>query len=259
MTKRLKKGNRLILLLKFTIILVLFGIIATIMLFLNYKFLVVKNLEINLVDINCTDSKSLSEESELLGQSMLMVNKLKVEQNLKEKYLCIKKINMVKHLPDKIEMDVFGRDGAVNLVQLDPKISTPSATLINIATPSAQELIGSKSYTIDEEGINFSESTVDGLPMVYSFGEGNNWIKEVIRIIDKLKTFGLDTKEGYLTTYTLVVNTYPKIIFNLSQNLDAQLASLQLILEQAKIGEEMLEFIDLRFDKPVIRIAPKDK
>lgn len=259
MNKRLKKRDRLIFLLKFTALFVLFGVIAAIMLFLNYNFFVVKNLEINLINLSCTDSKSLSDTSELLGQSMLMVNKVKVEQNLKEVYLCIRRISLIKHLPDKIAIDVFGREGAVNLVQLDPKIATPSASLINIATPSAEEISSGKSYTVDVEGINFGESKVEGLSVIYSFGEPISPIKEVIRIIDKLKTFGLDTKEGYLTLYTLIVNTYPVIIFNLSKDLDAQLASLQLILEQAKIGEEMLEFIDLRFDKPVIMIAPKNK
>lgn len=259
MTKRLKKGDRLILLLKFTTILILFGIIAAIMLLLNYRFLVVKNLEINLINLSCADSRSLFDSSELSGQSILMVNKLKVEQKLKREYLCIKRISLIKHLPDKIAMDVFGREGAVNLVQLDPKIATSSASPLNFATPSAQELSNGKSYILDEEGIIFGESKVEGLPIIYSLGEGNSWVKEVVRIIDKLKTFGLDTKEGFLTSDTFIVNTYPRIIFNLSQNLDAQLASLQLILEQAKIGEEMLEFIDLKFDKPVIRIAPKNK
>lgn len=249
MNKRLKKRNSLIFLLKFTTILVLLVIIAAIMLFLNYKFFVVKNLEVNLINLSCTDYKSLTDTSELLGQSILLINEVKVEQNLKEKYLCIKRINMVKHFPDKIAMDVFGREGAVNLVQLDPKI----------ATPSAEGISSGKSYTVDEEGIIFAKTKIEGLPIIYSFGEGNSWVKEAVRIVDKLKTFGLDTKEGFLTAGTFTVNTFPVVVFNLSQNLDAQLASLQLILEQAKIGEEMLEFIDLRFDKPVIRIAPKDK
>ncbi|MEK6808616.1 MAG: FtsQ-type POTRA domain-containing protein [Nanoarchaeota archaeon] len=260
MTKRLKRSDRLIFLLKFTALFVLFGVIAAIMLLLNYKFFAVKNLDINLINSNCTDSKSLSDSSELLGQSILMLNEKKVEEKLKEKYLCIRKVTLAKHFPHRVEVQVFGRVGVVSLIQLDPKIATLSASFENVATPSAEELGNGKFYTVDEEGITFSESKVEGLPIIYSFGEPISPVKEVVRIIAKLKTFGLETKDGYLNqTATFMVGIYPKIIFNLSENVDVQLASLQLILEQAKIKMENLEFIDLRFDKPIVRLAPKDK
>lgn len=260
MNKRLIKRNRLILLLKLMVIILLFTALVAAALFLNYRFLVVKNLDINLINLSCTDSKSLSDSSELLGQSIFMLNEKKVEEELKEKYLCIKRISFNKHLPTRVELEVFGREGAVNLVQLDPKVATPSTSFENVATPSAEEISSGKFYTIDEEGIIFGESKVEGLPIIYSFGEQTNLIKEVVRIIDKLKTFGLETKDGYLIkTATFMVDIYPKIIFNLSGNVDVQLASLQLILEQAKIKMENLEFIDLRFDKPIVRLAPKNK
>lgn len=250
----------MILLLRFTVLFTSFGVMAAIMLLLNYKFFAVKKLELNLINISCTDSKSLSDSSEFLGQSILMLNEKKVEEKLKEKYRCIKRIGLSKYVPNRIRLEVFGREGVVTLVQMDPKTATPPASLINIATPSAEEISGSKFYTVDKEGIIFSESKIEGLPAVYLFGEPISSVKEVVRIIDKLKTLGLDTKEGYLNqTATFVVDIYPKIIFNLSENVDVQLASLQLILEQAKIKMENLEFIDLRFDKPIVRLAPKDK
>jgi len=43
-----------------------------------------------------------------------------------------------------------------------------------------------------------------------------------------------------------------KIYFNLEEDMAFQLASLQLILNQDKIEKDKVEYIDLRFDKPVI-------
>ena len=61
--------------------------------------------------------------------------------------------------------------------------------------------------------------------------------------------------DNYLIVFPQVDN--PKVFFRLDNEIDLQLASLQLILEKAKIDERILEFIDLRFDKPIVRFAPK--
>ncbi|MBI4038755.1 hypothetical protein HY384_02235 [Candidatus Daviesbacteria bacterium] len=68
-------------------------------------------------------------------------------------------------------------------------------------------------------------------------------------------------KDTLLRDDFFLINPYsnnPRIIFRLSNSLDVQLASLQLILGKAKIDGSRLEFIDLRFDKPVLKFTPKE-
>ena len=83
-------------------------------------------------------------------------------------------------------------------------------------------------------------------------------INNIIKIFDKTKSLGIEIKQAWLRENILVTETIPKMIFKLD-NVDSQLASLQLILSEAKIESKELEIIDLRFDKPVIKFAPEKK
>ena len=78
-----------------------------------------------------------------------------------------------------------------------------------------------------------------------------------LTILDKVKIYRLSITEASIFEDVLMNNTAPKIIFKLRNDIDKQIASLQLILEKAKMETSKLEFIDLRFDKPIVRIAPK--
>ena len=78
--------------------------------------------------------------------------------------------------------------------------------------------------------------------------------------MDAVKKMGISVNESFLNDSFFIIKdetSVIKVIFRLKNEVDIQLASLQLILDKAKIDEKELEFIDLRFDKPVVRYAPK--
>ena len=85
-------------------------------------------------------------------------------------------------------------------------------------------------------------------------------MKTSLQILRAVKKLGFDSlTTQILDNFFLIYPTSlsPKVIFRLDQRIDVQIASLQLILEKAKMYSESLEFIDLRFDKPIVKFAPK--
>lgn len=74
------------------------------------------------------------------------------------------------------------------------------------------------------------------------------------KIYNKLISLNLEIKKvSTLAKNDLLVEGTYKIYFSLEKNIDFQLASLQLILNKAKIESDKVEYIDLRFERPVIK------
>lgn len=224
----------------------------------------VKKVGVEAVLPGCVNENQLKDSSGILGQNFFLVNSAKIEKILKQKFFCIKSLNISKHFPDKVILQTSGRQPFAVLVDLKDKPVSPASLIENIATPSAGQL--GNLYTIDDEGVVFDKNK-DALntPRIYIYGltiaQGNNWTGglNALKILDKAKTFGVDIGESWMDEGYFVINSKPKpkIIFNLGGNIDIQLASLQLILAEAKINLKELEFIDLRFDKPIVRFTPK--
>ncbi len=217
-------------------------------------------------NLNCVSADQLKKESKLLGVNIFFVDRLSNVKNIKAGFICIKEIKLTKNFPDKVNLDVMGRESRVRLLVLN-KMATTSAILENISTPSAK--IVQTAYLADEETIFAKEINQDSDSQIYlpgldlSLGKKiGETIKKSISILEKLKTFGLSTQTTQLVNEFLIIfpsESQPRIIFSLEKDNNLQLASLQLILEKAKIDKESMEFIDLRFDKPIVRFAPKKK
>lgn len=247
-----------------------FILILAIGFLLNYLgIFVVKKVDIKIEKIDCADEKSIGDWLELSGKNFFLINAKIVEDNLKGQFVCIKKISLARYIPDKVGLTVFGRDPLAILINLKPKEATQSGQvgIENIATPSAQDFDLGEQFLVDEEGIIFSKNIPNiPLPKIFFSNQelslGNKLPGEILNnalmIINKLKGFGIEIGNvSIMESKVLIVYSTPKIIFKLLDNIDIQLASLQLILEQAKIESKDLDFIDLRFDKPIMKFAPK--
>ncbi|MBI3103797.1 hypothetical protein HYZ05_02570 [Candidatus Daviesbacteria bacterium] len=230
--------------------------------FLNYfGIFTVKTVNIKIEKIDCADEKSIKDSLALSGKNFFLINAKFLEENLKRQFICIKKVSLAKYIPDHVGLTVFGRDPYAVLINLRLKEATGSAT------PSADDFDLGEKFLVDEEGVIFSKNAPDAhLPKIYfshqelSLGKKlqGEILRDALMIINKLKGFGIEIGNvSVLENKVLIVYSTPKIIFKLLDNLDIQLASLQLILEKAKIESNNLEFIDLRFDKPIVRFAPK--
>lgn len=83
-------------------------------------------------------------------------------------------------------------------------------------------------------------------------------LKNCLTFIDGLKLINFLFEQAVWDPKgNLIVQSKPTIIFSLENDAALQLASLQLILEKAKIGKGQIDLIDLRFDKPVLRYAQR--
>ncbi|MBI2196543.1 FtsQ-type POTRA domain-containing protein [Candidatus Daviesbacteria bacterium] len=247
-------------------------------LFLKSGIFTIKQVDIQIGKLKCIDEKQIKDSANLLGQNFFLLDPAKVEDDLKKKFFCIKSAPLSKIFPNKVKIQTFDREPAALLISLEEKEASMSSLVADIATPSAQQV--RDSYSVDAEGVIFSEDTKDlNVPKIYIYDSGitlgkkleNDLIGNSLKILEKVKTLGIEVKEGWIFDNFFIINSEVsnlKIIFRLNEKLDIQLASLQLILDKAKInrrtiptevGRDLkeLEFIDLRFDKPVVKFAPK--
>lgn len=261
-------------------------LIVLILGFLKYSPLKIKDVEVKADRVDCANSEELKTTTNLLGQNILLIDKTSLEKKLKGKYLCVRKIKIEKNLPSKIILSVSGRQPAAILVQSKEKIEistssgetslsaeqASSSAMFNFGNevpkePSVHFLAGEDQFLIDDEGVIFSKEG-GSAPKIYFEGISltvgkkleEGIVTNTLKILDRVKVFGVEVSEAKIYSQnTLLVNSTPKMIFSLNLNLDLQLAALQLLLEQAKINEENMEFVDLRFEKPIVKYAPKKK
>lgn len=245
------------------IILILF--ILGLSLFFKSNFLKVQFVDVSLNNAGCSDEKGVIDKSNLLGQNIFFIDQKKLSENIKQSFVCIKSVNLSKSLPSRVKLDVLGRNPTARFYSVKTFDASASALIESMATSSASQV--GDVYLVDEEGVIFAkDTTAQDLPKVTIFGldlsigmDFTDSLKKTLRILEELKHLGIENKETYIFNDFLITTSYPKVVFNLSRDIDIQIASLQLIVQKAKINSEVLEFIDLRFDKPLIKFAPKKK
>lgn len=236
------------------------------------KILNVRTIDVHLDQISCTNRVEIASLSQIKGQNIFFVNSAEIEKKIKEKYLCVRDVKLSKNLPDKIAINVSGRTPVAALISLGLEEASQSAILDirSVATTSATP-INSTQLLVDSEGVIYSQTEESiNIPKIY-FRANNlklgkkledNIIKKSLRILDKLKEFKVEVNGAKIISQkNLVVETKGNLVlgFLLTGNIDIQLASLQLILEEAKIKDIEMELIDLRFEKPVVKYVPKKK
>lgn len=228
----------------------------------------IKSVDVSSEKVGCTDNEHIKNSSDLFGQNFFLINFSKLYYDLKKQFICIKNVTVKRQLPDRVKLFVFGREAAAILVELNSKQASLSGELeaSNSASFNFSASDQTESFMIDSEGVIYSKNIEQiNIPKIYisdlnlDVGQKLNedYINNTLKILEKVKSFGIDFKEAEIYSERfLLISAAPKIIFKLDE-LDAQIASLQLILNSSKIDNTSLEFIDLRFDKPVVRLAPK--
>lgn len=237
----------------FVLALIIF-ILAGLAVFRSNLF-IINSAAVQIEKIQCADQNQISNSSGIPGQNFFLLNSAKIENDLKGKYICIRKVEISRYFPNKVKLFVSGREAAAILIASAE--ASPSAE----ASSSAQKLV------VDNEGVIYSNDFehidaplifVSGLDLSLGQKVQDNLIGKALKILEKVNSFGINIKETKIYSDVLFLTGEGiQVFFKLSDNIDTQLASLQLILDKAKIDEDTLDFVDLRFDKPVVKIAPK--
>ena len=245
---------------KFLLLLIPAIFIILVVFIFKSNFLKITQIEV-LSNANCVD-ESIKDKSNLLNKNLFFLNQDQLSNEIKGKFICIKKVKFSKILPSKIRLEVEGRAPMFKLALIKDWEASAASLIDNTATPSAHL---TEIFISDEEGVIFSKENVENLPVInylgkdISIGVVDDLLKKAVIILPKLNSEGLQTKNTYILSNLFILNTTPKVIFDLNEDINMQFASLQLILHKAKIEGVALELIDLRFDKPVIKYAPKKK
>lgn len=243
----------------------IFILFATSLIFIIFKsgLFNVTQVEINSNQLSCVNETQIKDTANFSGQNLLLVNFENIKKNLKAKFICIGDIKLSLVFPNKVRIEAKGRQPAAIIMSSETTEATSSSFLETIATPSAES---SEAYLIDNEGVVFSKD-IGGfnIPEIFikdsniSLGKKavDNNLENSLKILTGVKKLGLDVKMAAIFDNFFLLFFYPRVVFRLDDKIDTQLASLQLILTEAKIDLKELEFIDLRFDKPIVKFAPK--
>ena len=229
-------------------------------LFFKSNFFNINKIEIGGENLECATMQQIIDSSKILGRNFFLLDTKAITENVKSKFICVSNILFYKSLPNKVKIDVVSRKPKAVILNLKNDEATTSSIFENIATPSAQDM--KDGFLLDEQGVIFSKNDdLLNIPRILINDPTLSLSKtidiNILKVLEKVKIFGIDINFSTILDNSLAISSSPKVIFNLNNNLDTQIASLQLILEKAKIDSEVLEFIDLRFDKPIVRLAPK--
>lgn len=254
------------------IVMIVFFIISIILFFFFY-FFKVNFLYVKSEGIDCVDKESIAKVAGIEGENIFFINLKKIEDNLKKKFICIKKISIQKQIPKKITLELFPRTPVFVLSTVYFE-STSEGILTDLAQKEASseplpKYNISDDFLVDEEGVIFSKSYNSlGIQQItifninYKLGQNleQDFVKKILYVFSKINNLGFKESKLYIDKHDLLFKTNThKIILDLDRDLDVQIASLQLILKTAKIEEGNIGFIDLRFDKPVVKLWQKIK
>lgn len=202
--------------------------------FLLFK---IRNVEIS-PNQTCLTKEAVFEAAQVKGSHLLLISKKKLIQNLKEKYVCLKSLNVYRRLPSTLAVEVEVDKTLVKientnlfLTEQGLVVGDQSAKDLPILYPG-RALTLSSGEKINDELISFTLKVVQAI-------EKSDFVPVNIRIID-------DVNVAFYNQQGLVV------IFSPKKDATFQVDSLQQVLAKAKIDGTKIAKIDLRFDKPVI-------
>lgn len=242
------------------LVLVLLLLAGSFLVVYKSNFLNIKKIDVQTKDISCTNADQIKASTGIVGQNFFLISPSEIENNLMKKFVCIKSVITSKTFPDKVNLQTANREALAVFASLKDKEASFSATL-------SAELV--KDYFwIDAEGVVFGRGESNpGILTIYLFNQElsigqklTGVISDIPMVLDKIKTLGIQIDTARINQDSFIItsaNSVSEMLFRLNNNVNVQLASLQLILDKAKIDLNELEFIDLRFDKPVVRFAPK--
>lgn len=282
--ERKKKLKRLLLILT----IILSAALTVLVGFQVFNRSVINKFEIEADNLTCTDRDQVLNFVKKSDLKYFTFRKEDLEKSLKKKFFCIGKMDIQLNYPDRIKVKAFGREPVFILVPLNTQFDTnPVVDLpddFKIATQSSMaaqplkviddfisginESSESGKFLVDEEGVvfdslnsqlSFPKLQIVGMDIKVGGKIEGDLIRKTREVSEGLKTMELPTDNMIILGNKLIINSKPRIIFVLDKRLDYQIASLQLILAQAKMnsdpsrpGSDSIESIDLRFNKPVV-------
>lgn len=272
---------------KFTITVILLIILVSLSLYTIF-FSGVFNLhtvEFNPRQINCAPIGEITA-SLPKNQNIIFIKAQQQANLIRAKFPCLESVNISKKFPDTILVHTTERKAAA-LLRAGVKTAPPIVDLPVEATGEAsassssaqpkvvidqfkiEESEYSQYFSVDAHGFILDENPVTDtpLPLFYYLNDSELKVNEylekgvmenALKILEKIQEMQLIVQSAKIEDENLFIDGPLRITFLLNKEIDAQIIPLQLILQKAKIDSEMIEKIDLRFDKPVVVYGKKN-
>lgn len=232
----------------------------------------IKKVAVLLHNTNCVSEQEIKAYINP-NQNILFFDQDKLIRQLQDKYHCIAFLKTFRKYPQLLAVEIYGRIPIAILQEIKPDIqdslkelqSTPSsqAAKLDFAMPKNTGV----KYQVDKEGLIYSDNHQfpENTPLIYIQGHDISLYKQIdkgiinnaVEVVKKISSLTLNYNLVKIINFQLLVSSEPKLIFGLDKNINRQLASLQLILQKAKIDSKVIESVDLKFDKPVVIYSPK--
>lgn len=246
--------------------------LLTILLTVIYQFglLTIKEVNFDLAGIDCVKEEDIRSQLQLEGKPIWQLNLDYISQDIEKMNLCLDQVRLRYNPPQTVEVSLTERAPIAKiisyqpLVNLDLKEASPSSSsaLIDWSFPDASVA----GFLVDRQGILFLKSVNFNPTLFYPESNleiGKRLDKKIFEAISlvfsKIPKMGLISSQAKINQGFLQLDSKPRVVFNPSGDILRQLASLQLILAQTTMNDEIIEMIDLRFDKPVVIFTSKKR
>jgi len=221
------------------VILLIFGFYFV----LTGDFFKVKFISCQKEGFPCKDEIQFFEEFK--GRNIFFNHIDQIVSKIKDKILTISEVKIRKKLPDKLFIEIIPRKSYVSLTK-DNKVF----------------------YLVDDIGFVYQKDFVkpNDQVLIYfdKFSEEiflgkrieNQEFLQTLRLIADLKNSFISFKHIVLSdleTITIFLEEPIIASFSAKKSTSSQVDSLQFILKQSKIEGKLPAYIDLRFDKPVLK------
>lgn len=208
-------------------------------LYISYSLFEVRRVIVISYDTNLKDLDMLA------GQNLLFMDTERLEKNLLEKNMVLKKIRLDKRYINTI------------IVQTDMRIP-----LVHVVSGNVSGDVDSNGiYTLDALNNNLPTVQAGGIP-IYKDQKADWRIQKSVDMIVDLNKAGLTVRkieinnnENYFTAY---MKDDSIVMVSFTADVPSVAASLQVIISRFRIEGKFVSKVDFRFDKPIVVLSNGD-
>lgn len=198
---------------------------------------------------NITQEKISESLQQYIGENIFLVKPLDIKRSVLESSGYIKSVYVKKNIPSTISLTLQEYDTGyvayyANICSL---FSTEGVLLEKKCESCEQEC---KGYVINDESVYISSDTVLESGKRLIFREEFDMISKVLKEFGYIP-IGINMSLGITTFTDIQGHTF---VFDIADDLDTQLARLYLVGEKINVDQITFKSVDLRFERPVMRI-----
>ncbi len=242
-------------------LLVFLTLIGLLFFWLRSDFWAVKRINCRLDDQDCPSDLWNKLAGFSLEKNLIFFPSQKLEKEIKESFPQTGDLKIKRRIFNTLSFELNTKKAVAALA-----VELPFNSQATDSAKTSQEfLLSGLFYWLDKEGVILEKTEKnDDLPLILikkdpdleigqAFRYGNN--QSLMSLLTGLKMRLIESKVIRLISPREIevwLDNNLLVLFNLENDVDFQLDSLQLILSRAKIEGKTVKKIDLRFDKPVI-------